>query len=162
MKTDSIANAFTARGGWWVVAQLVMFVAAYLIPGWYGWSTSLASLDAMAGVGYALLAAGLVLFVVAALTLGRALTPFPRPIETAVLRTGGVYALVRHPIYAGVLIMAIGWSLVNHSIAGLGFDLLLLVFFDRKSAREERWLVERFPDYVSYRQQVCKLIPWIY
>ena len=162
MKGNPSANDFTARGGWWVVAQLAMFAAAYLIPEWYGWSAPLAALDVIAWAGYALLVAGLLLFAAGAAALGRNLTPFPRPTERAVLRTGGVYAWVRHPIYASVLFMAMGWSLVNHSIAGLGFDVLLLVFFDRKSAREERWLAEKFSGYADYCRRVRKLIPGIY
>lgn len=162
MKTDPATNTFSARGGWWVVAQLLMFVAAYFIPGRFGRPASLDALDTATAAGIALLAAGFLLFVIAALSLGPALTPFPRPNDAGVLRTGGVYAIVRHPIYAGILLAAIGWSLTHHSVAGLGFDVLLFVFFDRKSAREERWLVERYPDYDSYRQRVRKLIPWIY
>lgn len=153
---------FSERGGWWVVAQLVMFVAAYFIPDRFGWTVPWTSPDLATGAGVVLLAAGVLLFVIAALTLGPALTPFPRPNEAGVLRTGGVYAIVRHPIYTGVLLAAFGWSLTHHSVVGLGFDVLLFFFFDRKSAREERWLVERYPDYGSYRQRVRKLIPGIY
>ena len=78
------------------------------------------------------------------------------------LRTGGAYALVRHPLYTGILIMALGWSLMTHSLAGLVFDVMLFVFFDRKAAREEAWLAEKFPDYKAYSKRVKKLVPWVY
>jgi protein-S-isoprenylcysteine O-methyltransferase Ste14 len=149
---------FSARGGWWVLAQLPLLVAAYLVPPW----TGAASSDLLAGAGLLLVAAGALQAAAAALTLGRALTPFPRPLEQGTLRTRGLYALVRHPIYSGILLMAVGWSLHHHSPAGLAFDLLLFVFFDRKAAREERWLMERYPDYAAYRTRVRKLIPYLY
>jgi len=95
-------------------------------------------------------------------SLGRWLTPFPQPLPKSQLRTGGAYALVRHPLYSGILFMAFGWSLYSNSLAGLAFDAMLMVFFDRKAAREEIWLSEKFPDYVAYRGRVKKLIPWIY
>jgi len=69
---------------------------------------------------------------------------------------------VRHPLYSGILFMAFGWSLYANSFVGLAFDVLLLVFFDRKAAREEAWLAEKFPDYAAYRRRVKKLVPWIY
>jgi protein-S-isoprenylcysteine O-methyltransferase Ste14 len=40
--------------------------------------------------------------------------------------------------------------------------LLLLVFFDIKSRREEAWLLARFPAYRDYRRRVRKLMPFIY
>jgi protein-S-isoprenylcysteine O-methyltransferase Ste14 len=112
--------------------------------------------------GWALAVAGAVLFAAAASVLGRFLTPFPEPLPRAQLRTGGVYALVRHPIYTAVLGMALGWALVQRSLWGVLFDVLLLVFFDRKVVAEERRLLAKFPDYAAYRQRVRKLIPGIY
>jgi protein-S-isoprenylcysteine O-methyltransferase Ste14 len=155
-------RSFVDRGGLWVLAQIPLLVLAYLVPDRFGRVLPLEQLDIIGGLGFLLLAAGVLQFSVGAYSLGAALTPLPRPRPGIVLRTTGVYALVRHPIYSGILLVAIGWSLYQHSIAGLVFDAGLLFFFDRKAAREERWLMERFPDYAAYRQRVRKLIPWIY
>jgi protein-S-isoprenylcysteine O-methyltransferase Ste14 len=95
-------------------------------------------------------------------SLGRGLTPFPQPLPGSVLRTGGAYAWVRHPLYSGLLFVATGWSLHSLSPIGLLFDLALAVFFDRKAAREEIWLAGKFPEYPAYRRRVKKLIPWLY
>jgi protein-S-isoprenylcysteine O-methyltransferase Ste14 len=155
-------NGFGARGGWWVVAQFPLLLLAYLIPGWTGQAItgSMASLQAV--VGEALLLVGALITLAGVVSLGRWLTPFPQPLPKSQLRTGGAYALVRHPLYSGILFMAFGWSLYANSFAGLAFDAMLLVFFDRKAAREETWLVEKFPDYAAYRRRVKKLVPWIY
>jgi protein-S-isoprenylcysteine O-methyltransferase Ste14 len=106
--------------------------------------------------------AGVLLTLGGVIALGRWLTPFPQPLPRSKLRTTGAYALVRHPLYSGILFMAFGWSLNSHSIAGLAFDTALLLFFDRKAAREEIWLADKFPGYVAYRGRAKKLIPWIY
>lgn len=156
-------GSFRERGGWWVVAQLPLLLLAYVVPLRYGRALPIEQLDLPGGVGVALLVAGVLQTAVGMLTLGRGLTPYPRPLEGAVLRTQGAYAIVRHPIYGGILFMSIGWSLFQHSLAGLGVAVLLLLFFDRKAALEERWLMQKFPEgYALYRQRVRKLIPGIY
>ncbi len=155
-------DGFGARGGWWVVAQIPLLLLAFLIPDWTAQAItgSLASLQVYAG--RALFVVGALLAFTGAVSLGRWLTPFPQPLPKSQLRTGGAYALVRHPLYSGVLLMAFGWSLSSNSLAGLAFDVMLFVFFDRKAAREEIWLTEKFTGYAAYRQRVKKLIPWIY
>jgi len=153
---------FTDNGGWWVVAQFPLLLLAYLIPERTGHEAASVALQWAGHAGLGLLALGLVLCFGGALALGRWLTPFPRPLAKSELRTRGAYALVRHPLYSGILFMAFGWSLYSLSTAGVLFDLALLAFFDRKAAREELWLAEKFAGYAAYRRQVKKLIPWIY
>jgi protein-S-isoprenylcysteine O-methyltransferase Ste14 len=155
-------DGFSKRGGWWVVAQIPLLLLAYLIPGWTGQAIPGGAAALLAYAGQALLVMGALLIFTGVVTLGRALTPFPRPLPESQLRTGGAYALVRHPLYSGILLMAVGWSLYLNSLAGLAFNIVLFVFFDRKAAREEIWLAEKFPNYANYRNRVKKLIPWIY
>jgi len=155
-------QGFGSRGGWWVVAQFPLLLLAYLIPGWAGKDITGGPALMLMYAGQALLIAGALLTFAGVVTLGRWLTPFPQPLPESQLRTGGAYALVRHPLYSGILIMAFGWSLYSVSLAGLSFDVGLFVFFDRKAAREETWLAGKFPGYAAYRSRVKKLIPWIY
>jgi protein-S-isoprenylcysteine O-methyltransferase Ste14 len=70
--------------------------------------------------------------------------------------------LVRHPIYGGVVLASLGWSLTWLSLPGLAFCVVVALFFDRKSAFEERLLLGRFPEYAVYMARARKLIPWIY
>jgi protein-S-isoprenylcysteine O-methyltransferase Ste14 len=42
------------------------------------------------------------------------------------------------------------------------YVLIIAIFFDIKSRKEEQWLVDRFPAYTDYQGRVRKLIPWIY
>lgn len=59
----------------------------------------------------------------------------------------GAYSLVRHPIYSGLILAAFGWALLRGSPLGLIYGVVLLVFFDLKARREERWLAAKFAAY---------------
>jgi protein-S-isoprenylcysteine O-methyltransferase Ste14 len=74
----------------------------------------------------------------------------------------GPYALVRHPIYTGMLLALIGTALA----IGRWRALIALVFFflaiARKIPLEERFMSEQFGDaYALYRAQVPALIPFL-
>lgn len=161
---QSHPSPLNSRGEGWVLAQLVLLAAIGLVPRRLGnlplWPDSLARWGTMFGA--VVLTLGGLLGAAAAFRLGPNLTPFPRPKDDATLVQSGVYALVRHPIYTSVLLLALGWSLLRASTPSLALSLLLALFFDQKARREEAWLLERFPDYAAYRRRVRKLIPWIY
>lgn len=150
-----------ARGEWYVLAQCVLLpLVAFgprtlpVFPEWGG---------VWAGVGGGvLLAAGLGLVLAGALGLGRNLTPFACPRAGSVLLERGPYRLVRHPIYAGLFLGALGWAFLVRGLLTLGWALLLLLLLDRKASLEERWLLVSFPGYAAYRQRVRKLIPFLY
>ena len=55
-----------------------------------------------------------------------------------------------------------GASLWLHAWLTLAFAAALLVLFDLKVRREERWLCERYPGYAEYQTRVKKLVPWIW
>lgn len=94
--------------------------------------------------------------------LGRNLTPFIIPKTSSVLLDKGAYSIVRHPIYSGLLQLALGWGLLTHSWLAIGYTLLLLLVFTLKSRREEEILMKLFPGYKDYSRRVRRLIPFIY
>jgi protein-S-isoprenylcysteine O-methyltransferase Ste14 len=145
-----------------VAGQLVLLVLIALsaIVG-LGWPDGIRT--AMTIVGLVLLAAGLALVLAGGVQLGPAMTPFPLPRSGGELREHGVYAHVRHPIYTGAILFAAGWSVVFASIVGAVLTLLLVLFFDLKSRREEHWLVERYPQYAAYRARTrARFVPGLY
>ena len=151
------------RGEWYVIVQFLLFaliLLAPLAPGQPGWP-GLAGLAAR-GLGLLLGLAGGALALAGLLHLGPNLSVLPHPKDDAALVEAGAYALVRHPIYAGLIIGALGWALLTNSLLALGLAAVLLVFFDVKSRREERQLVARFPSYADYRRRVRKFFPFIY
>ena len=64
-------------------------------------------------------------------------------------------------IYFAVLTGCLGFALATTSPLRLMLALALLVYFDLKARREERWLLEQYPGYAPYKRRVKKLIPGI-
>jgi protein-S-isoprenylcysteine O-methyltransferase Ste14 len=157
-------NPEPGRGEAWVFVQFVLLVGIALVPARLGnflaWPENLIGPTAVIGIGIGLV--GLIIGGVSALNLGGSLSIFPRPKDEGTLIQSGLYGVVRHPIYLGVILAALGWSLFRTSILALLITLILVIFFDRKAAREEIWLAQKYPDYAEYRKHVRKLIPWVY
>jgi protein-S-isoprenylcysteine O-methyltransferase Ste14 len=76
------------------------------------------------------------------------------------LRTGGPYAVTRHPIYTGLAGMLAGATLVNGGGRWVVILAAGMAFMASKIRAEERLLSERFPArYEDYRKSVPQLIP---
>ena len=97
-----------ARGEWYVLGQAVLSLTVLLAPRADGTLPSLTTGAMLAGA--VLGAAGLALVLLGSAKLGRSLSPFPRPRDQGRLVETGVFALVRHPIYTGMTLLAVGWS----------------------------------------------------
>ncbi|HSM38088.1 MAG TPA: isoprenylcysteine carboxylmethyltransferase family protein, partial [Candidatus Limnocylindrales bacterium] len=120
-------------------------------------------------LGWLLLGAGLLLLLAGGWLvyrgiddLGRNLTALPAPVRDATLVDDGVYARVRHPIYAGVITLGVGWAIALGSPAALLVAILLAGWLDLKSRREEVWLSEHHPGYASYRSRTSRFVPGLY
>ena len=152
------------RGEWYVVVQVILMGLVVLGPRtWPGLSTWTFPYTQIGSIGGGLLLLrGSCLLVAGIFRLGSNLTAMPYPKTQATLVETGPYRLVRHPMYSGTILMALGWAGAVHSWLTLGYALVLLLFFDIKSRREERWLKEKFSGYAAYQRRVHKLIPFIY
>ena len=112
--------------------------------------------------GYGIFILGTAIALIAAFNLGKNLTPLPRPKENAVLIQDGLYRFVRHPIYFGLIVLCLGWGLIQQSTLVWLYVVIITIFFDIKSRKEEQWLQAKFSAYADYQRRVCKLIPWVY
>jgi protein-S-isoprenylcysteine O-methyltransferase Ste14 len=149
------------RGEGWVLIQGLLFVlivaAGAVGPAWSGPARMVGLV-----VGVALILAGLALVLGGIAALRSQLTPLPRPVPGGRLIVDGVFGLVRHPIYGGGVLVALGWGLVMASPLALAGALGLALFVDLKARREEAWLEQEFAGYAAYRRGTRRLIPWIY
>ena len=154
-------HGFGARGEWWVIAQGVLFLAAAIAPKWgAAWSSRMQRAGRIVGVPVTM--AGLGLTATGFRALGENLTALPHPKDDATLVRAGIYGVVRHPIYGGVILTTLGAGLATANTTRTLLGGILALFFDAKARREEAWLVEKFADYPGYRRIVKKLIPRVY
>jgi len=149
------------RGEGWVAIQFVLLAAIGLaaIAG-PAWGEPIRSITTIAG--FALAIAGLAMALLGLRDLGSNLTPLPYPRNSARLVDTGIYGRVRHPIYGGIIVGAVGWGLATASIVALALAIVLALFFVLKSRREEAWLAARFLEYPAYRQRTRALIPFLF
>jgi len=77
------------------------------------------------------------------------------------LATGGPYAYVRNPLYAGTLLVALGLAMAARSIwlAALFATVFLLVYLPAVML-EEQHLSKLFPEYAAYAAAVPSLLPY--
>jgi len=74
----------------------------------------------------------------------------------------GPYALVRHPIYTGHLLMGLGTAIGSARLVAFAALALFFVGFWIKLRQEEKLLVRSFPqEYPAYRARVRALVPYV-
>jgi protein-S-isoprenylcysteine O-methyltransferase Ste14 len=153
-----------ARGEWLVVLQVALVALVFLGPRTLGGhpTTPFPFSHACLIAGPVLMTAGAVLLLAGIIKLGPGLTPLPYPKDDATLIDTGPFAFVRHPMYSGGIVLGLGWALAVRSWLTVGYVVVLFVFLDLKSRREERWLADRYPNYGSYQRRVRRLVPFLY
>jgi len=79
------------------------------------------------------------------------------------LVTTGVYGVIRHPSYLGLLINSMGWALAFRSGVGLLLTALVIPPLLARIRSEERLLRTQFgAEYEAYSARTSRLIPGIY
>ncbi|HXW74825.1 MAG TPA: isoprenylcysteine carboxylmethyltransferase family protein [Steroidobacteraceae bacterium] len=148
-------------------AHVIPLLVGGLLIGWHSvtWPALAARLwprsFAIYCLGVVLLAAGLGFAVWARMHLGRNWSGTVTIKEGHELIRSGPYALVRHPIYTGILAALLGTAIASGTVhAALGFFVIAVALL-RKMRIEEAFLSETFPDeYPRYRAQLPALIPF--
>jgi len=114
-------------------------------------------------IGAAVTAAGLLFCVWARLHIGRNWSGIVTLKEDHELVTSGPYALVRHPIYTGLLAALAGSAFARGDVRGVLAFVIAFVALWRKMGVEERFMEERFGDaYRAYRARVKRLVPFVW
>ena len=154
------------KGQGWVLLQvlLLLVTAGVGVLGLTGTVTRWpeGARTPIAWLGMVLAVAGSAVFLIAATGLGSALTANPAPLDDETLRAEGIYSVVRHPIYSGLLLTALGFALIT-TPWGLVPVALLAVELDLKRRLEEEWLAATYPDYAAYRTRVPRaLVPGLW
>jgi protein-S-isoprenylcysteine O-methyltransferase Ste14 len=105
---------------------------------------------------------GLSIAIWARMYLGGNWSSHPALKEDHELVTSGPYRFVRHPIYAGVILAAIGSMLVS----GVAWVVALLFFcamFISRVKVEERLMTQQFPNqYPAYKEKTKAIVPFLW
>ena len=120
-----------------------------------------ATLVDLPGTALAIIAVAIALAAVFAMR-ARNLSVLPEPVANGTLVERGPYRLVRHPMYAAVLLGGFGAALLHRDALHWLWLALLAPVLVVKIRREERLLAARYPTYADYRRRVSALVPGLY
>jgi protein-S-isoprenylcysteine O-methyltransferase Ste14 len=119
--------------------------------------------DLIAILGVALFIAGLGLYLISRLTLGRFYSETVRIMPEHKLITRGPYRIIRHPIYLGEILIFISIPVILGSIFGFVIMLLLIPMILLRIRIEEKVLHSKFgEEYDEYASRTKKLVPCVY
>jgi protein-S-isoprenylcysteine O-methyltransferase Ste14 len=119
--------------------------------------------DTIRWLGIALFAAGGTLRIWPVFVLGHRFSGLVAIQPGHSLVTSGVYRVIRHPSYLGLLVSSLGWGLAFRSGVGIVLTALLIPVLVARMNAEERLLRANFGDeYDTYRARTSRLIPGVY
>jgi protein-S-isoprenylcysteine O-methyltransferase Ste14 len=147
---------------------LIAFLALGLLAGYLPAYTDRKDVWTLGGdmvrwLGVGLFAAGGVLRIWPLFVLGRRFSGLVAIQPGHTLVTTGVYRVIRHPSYLGLLVNALGWALVFRSAVGVLLTALMLLPLLARIRAEETLLRTQFgAEYNAYRARTSRLIPGLY
>ena len=153
---------FGSRGEYLVAIQFALMIGFALLPVWHP-GISPGIMDA----SWAWRSAAALAFALLSLAFGALgshhirdyLTPLPYPVDHSQLVQRGVYAIVRHPLYASLLLAGLAWTLYNLSLSHL--LALGVCFCFRLQGKQRRSLADPASSGIcrlcTTRAQICPL-----
>jgi protein-S-isoprenylcysteine O-methyltransferase Ste14 len=153
------------RGNRWVIGAVTLLglLAAYLPA--YTDRKAFWTIDgeAIRWLGVGLFMAGGALRLWPVFVLGRRFSGLVAIQSGHTLVTSGVYGVIRHPSYLGLLVNALGWGLAFRAGVGVLLTGLMIPPLLARIRAEERLLRTQFGnEYSAYCAQMSRLIPGLY
>lgn len=151
------------------VVQTCLTLAAYLLL--FGRSLRVGPLawrilpdsPLVAYVGLALTLGGIAFAIWARLLLGTNWSSTVTLKENHQLVRSGPYAIVRHPIYSGLLLAILGTAIAWGEVRGLLALILAIIGWRLKFRVEESFMMGQFgSEYAQYKREVKALIPFVW
>ena len=146
-----------SKGNVLVSIQFVLLITIVFVPRGTSWTAPLPVIV----LAFVAVAVGLFTAVAALITLGKSLSANPVPVKHGELKTSGVFALVRHPVYSGIMIGVIGYAVLSRSWFVVAAVVALGVLFAVKARFEDALLVAKYPQYLAYGQRVGRFVPGV-
>ncbi len=105
-------------------------------------------------IGFLIVIIAFIILLIAIKDLGRNLSPFPRPINNSNLVTIGIYRFTRHPMYYSLIFISFGVFIIKLSIYYLFLSISLVLIIKFKIDLEEKYLNNKFKNYLIYKNKV--------
>jgi len=158
-RSENPLSRFSNTAPIWICALLLLMPPAWLGP--LSFQIVPQSLTYY-GIGAVMTVAGLGFAIWARYHIGRNWSGVITVKEDHALIRTGPYAIVRHPIYTGLLLAIIGSALARGDVAALLAVALMLYAVLRRVGIEERWMSETFGQaYVDYKAVTPALVPFV-
>ncbi len=153
------------RGNRWVLAafSVIGLVGGYLPAYADRKELWIIDGDTTRWVGVALFAVGGVLRLWPVVVLGHRFSGLVAIQPGHTLVTTGIYSVIRHPSYLGLLLNTLGWCLAFRSVVGVLIAVATVPPLVARIRAEERLLRSQFGDeYVAYCARTSRLLPRVY
>lgn len=149
---------------WVITAIIVLGLLAAILPAWTDrlgfWTIDG---DSVRWLGVVLFAIGGTLRLWPVFVLGNRFSGFVAIQPEHTLVTTGLYSVIRHPSYLGLLLGTLGWVLVFRSGVGLILTALMVPVIIARIRAEEAMLSSQFgAEYDAFRTHTWRLIPGVY
>jgi len=153
------------RSNRWVIGAVALLglLAAYLAPYTDRKAFWIIDDDLMRWLGVVLFATGGALRIWPVFVLGHRFSGLVAIQPGHTLVTSGVYRVIRHPSYLGLLVNALGWALTFRAGLGVLLTALMIPPLLARIRAEEQLLRSQFGDeYGAYCARTARLIPGLY
>jgi protein-S-isoprenylcysteine O-methyltransferase Ste14 len=143
----------------WITIPTCLTLGA-IAAGYHIWQFGFST--AIAGVVVAVI--GFVIRWTAIVQLGKMFTVDVSISTTHTLKTGGLYKIVRHPSYLGLILIIIAIALcLNNALSLLIIVIPIFLAINYRIQVEEKALISEFGDqYLQYKSRIAGIIPGIY
>jgi len=142
-------------GVMFLICQILLFALLFLLSNLF---TALTAPFPVCLILY-----GVVVGALGLLTMDRrSYSPLPKPRKHNVLVRRGIYRILRHPMYAGLLSIGLAFMLSRFAPLSAILYAAFAVITNLKANLEEKLMSEKHPEYSTYRQKTKKYIPLVY
>src|SRR5262249_8999820 len=117
--------------------------------------------DRAALPGGALFTLGVLLYRTAGRALGPSLSPLVAPRPGATLVTDGIYRSIRHPMYLGQALIAVGAPLVAGAPVLLWVSVPALGILAWRVMLEDSALARGYPEFARYAAHTRRILPYV-
>lgn len=145
----------------WITIIVTVSIATYIAIRFY---VPIFSNNAYCYIGIAVIWIGILLRLIAVVSLGRFFTVDVTIRQNHALKKDGLYRFLRHPSYFASLLSFIGFGLsLNNWISLLLITAAVVIIFSIRIKIEERVLIEQFgAEYLDYKKRTHGLIPFLF